>query len=398
MTARAGDEAGEIEPGEDRRSDGDGLYDGAPCGLLTTAPDGLIIRANRTFLSMTGYRWDDVVGTRRFTDLLTGGGRIYHETHYAPLLHVTGFARAIALDLVASDGSRVPVLVNAALERESGGRPLVVQVAVFDASERREYERQLQRAKERAEVSEHAALTLARTLQQVLIPPQVPTIPGLDVAAVYRPAGSGDVVGGDFYDVFEVGPSDWVVVLGDVCGKGADAAVVSALVRYAVRGAAVQHRSPTAMFTAVNRALIDHDTDRFCTALLLRFTSSDGVWTVTAAAAGHPLPFLRSRDGAVDSLGRPGHLLGVFDTAAFHDTRIDLAAGDTIVLYTDGVTEARRGAELFGDDRLRELVGDGGEDAVGLTDRILDDVLEFQDGDASDDIALVVIAAAPPPS
>jgi sigma-B regulation protein RsbU (phosphoserine phosphatase) len=99
------------------------------------------------------------------------------------------------------------------------GSPRMIRTAIFDATERRGYERELLRAKQRAEASEAQAKALARTLQQTLIPQAPPEIPGLDVAAVYRPAGSGDEVGGDFYDIFEVGAEDWVIVVGDVCGR-----------------------------------------------------------------------------------------------------------------------------------------------------------------------------------
>ena len=200
--------------------DAEELYERAPCGYLSTTPDGTIIKVNQTFLTWTGYQRSDLVGRRRFIDLLTGGGRIYHETHYAPMLQGQGTAREIALDIVGADRRRIPALVNAVLERDAAGVPVVIRVAVFDATERREYERELQRSKEQAEESDRHSRLLARTLQQSLIPPALPPIPGIDIAAAYRPAGSGDEVGGDFYDVFEVGDGDWVVVIGDVCGKG----------------------------------------------------------------------------------------------------------------------------------------------------------------------------------
>jgi sigma-B regulation protein RsbU (phosphoserine phosphatase) len=122
------------------------LYDRAPCGYLSTDPDGLIVKANQTFLTMTGHQRGDLVGKRRFADLLSAGGRIYHETHYAPMLMMQGTARAIAFELVTRDGGRLPVLVNSVLDRDPAGAPIVVRVAVFDATDRREYERELLRA------------------------------------------------------------------------------------------------------------------------------------------------------------------------------------------------------------------------------------------------------------
>src|SRR6204780_2143316 len=132
LAALAGDDPGQ-------------LYDRAPCGYLTTTPDGLIAKANQTFLTLTGYGQSDLVGRRRFVDLLTAGGRIYHETHYAPMLQMHGTAREIALDLVCADGRRLPVLVNSVLEHDAAGTPTVVRTAVFDASQRRAYERSEER-------------------------------------------------------------------------------------------------------------------------------------------------------------------------------------------------------------------------------------------------------------
>ena len=125
------------------------LFAHAPCGFLTTRPDGTIVHVNETFLRWTQHDRDDVVG-RRFADLLTGGGRIYHETHYAPLLALQGAVQEIALDIVRQDGSRLPALVNAAVEHDADGAPAAIHVIVFDATQRREYERELVRVTERA--------------------------------------------------------------------------------------------------------------------------------------------------------------------------------------------------------------------------------------------------------
>ena len=221
------------------------LYDRAPCGYLTTTSDGMIVKANATFLDLTGFSREQLVGQRRFADLLNAGGRIYHETHFAPMLQMQGTVREVAFDLVRADGSRLPVLVNAVLETAPDGAPQLIRVAVFDATHRREYERELLRAKQRAERSEAHAQELARTLQSTLIPPSPPNLPGLDVSASYRPAGDGEEVGGDFYDVFQIGAGDWVVALGDVCGKGVEAAVLTALVRYTLRALSVQEQAPS---------------------------------------------------------------------------------------------------------------------------------------------------------
>ncbi len=371
--------------------DPDKLYEQAPCGYLSTTPDGTIVKVNQTFLQLTGYAREELVGRRTFAQLLAAGGRIYHETHYAPLLRMQGSAREIAFDLVRRDGGRVPVLVNAVLDRTADGAPVVVRAAIFDATQRREYERELLRAKQRAELSEQRAVTLARTLQQTLIPPTPPAIPGLDIAAVYRPAGSGDEVGGDFYDIFQIGEDDWVVALGDVRGKGVEAAVVTALARHTLRAVSFGMTSPSQALLAFNDALLAHESDRFCTVLLLRLHADAGGWSATLSAGGHPLPLLRSEAGTPVAFGEPGMVLGLFPEPALHDASVRLQPGDTLVLYTDGVTEGRHGREFFGDAALEACVARPSGSAQRLVDQILGEVMSFQDGNPSDDIAVVAV-------
>lgn len=372
------------------------LYDRAPCGYLSTTPDGTIIKANATFLTLTGYSRDTLVGHKRFVELLTAGGRIYHETHYAPMLRMHGVAREIALELVCAEGRRLPVLVNAVLDRDPSGNPVVIRTAVFDASHRRDYEQELLREKQRAEVSEARAIALARTLQQTLIPPVLPLIDGLDVGAEYRPAGDGSEVGGDFYDIFQAG-EDWVVVVGDVCGKGAEAAVVTALARYTLRAAAVQDPSPAAALGLLNDALARADTSRFCTAVVLRLTRDGDVWRITSASAGHPLPLRVNAAGTASVIGRAGSLVGVLDEIDLTEDQIHAGAGDVVVLYTDGVTEGRApDGSFYGEQRLLALLTTTTRRAAPeIAAALLVDVLDFQQGTARDDIAIVTLKVPP---
>jgi phosphoserine phosphatase RsbU/P len=373
--------------------DAEKLYDNAPCGYLSTTPDGTIIKVNQTFLTLTGFTRAELVGRRRFVDLLSGGGRIYHETHYAPMLRLQDKAREIALDLVRADGRRLPVLVNAVLERDEEGAPRLIRAAVFDATDRRTYEQELLRAKERAEAGEAQAAALARILQQTLIPPVPPTVPGLDIAARYRPAGEGAEVGGDFYDVFQLGPDDWVAVLGDVCGKGPEAAVVTALLRYAIRAAVVADPDPQAAFKVTNDVLLRHDTERFCTALLVRLHRQPEHWVATICAAGHPLPVLVEPDGSSRLVGEPGALLGTDLFPEVTATTLPLTSGRRLLLYTDGVTEARCGSREYGDDRLLTVASAAAPGAAALVDEVLGDVVAFQPGSPRDDIALLAITS-----
>ena len=151
----AGAEASFEESAED-------LYENAPCGYLSAAPDGTIARVNATFLRWTGYRREELVGVRRFQDLLTAGGRIYHETHYAPLLRMQGTVREIALEIVTADGRRLPVLVNSVLRRDADGAPQMIRTTVLDATERRLYERELLTARDRERVARERIERLQR--------------------------------------------------------------------------------------------------------------------------------------------------------------------------------------------------------------------------------------------
>lgn len=369
--------------------DAETLYEKAPCGYLSTTPDGTIIKANATFLALTGYSREQLIGRRRFVDLLTGGGRIYHETHYAPMLRMHGVVREIALELVCADGRRLPALLNSVLERDRFGNAVVIRTAVFDASYRRRYEEELLREKSRA-------TALARTLQQTLIPPHVPEIDGLAVAAEYRPAGDGSEVDGDFYDIFQADADDWIIVIGDVCGKGAEAAVVTALARYTLRAAVAQDPSPAHALSLLNDAMIRADVDRFCTAAVLRLRRVEGTWQLRSCAAGHPLPLHVDRHRSLATVGRAGSLLGVVDNIDLTEASITLAAGDTVIVYTDGIVEARAAdGTFYGEQRLLAnlAAATGSPDTIAAA--LLADVLTFQRQLARDDIAVVTIRVPP---
>lgn len=371
------------------------LYEQAPCAYLSTTPDGLIVKVNETFLQWTGLDRDAVVGRLRFTDLLTVGSRIYHETHHLPTLMMHGRAQEIALDLLCADGRILPAIMNSVIERDLDGQPVVIRTALFDATERRRYEQELLVAKRRAEESEREARVLSALVQQTLIPPAVPTIDGLAIAAAYRPAGLGDEIGGDFYDIFELPGGSWVIVVGDVEGKGVEAAVVTALVRHVVRAAAAHSERPAQILREVNRAIFGHPSDRYCTAAVLWLRPAGAGWKATIGLAGHP-PALLTPAGTQlpTAIGHYCKLLGAFEDPEFSDITFELGPGDALVLYTDGVTEARGATGWYGQDRLTDLLESvAGVDPGAVVDRVLADVLTFQDDLPRDDIALVAITA-----
>jgi PAS domain S-box-containing protein len=215
--------------------------------------------------------------------------------------------------------------------------------------------------------------TVARTLQQSLLPHTLPDVPGLDLAAAYRPGSVTLGIGGDFYDVFPVGEGSWRLVIGDVCGKGVEAAALTGAVRYTLRTAAVLTPSPAAALAIVNDTLRREDwQQRFATLILLAIDLSPGSVRVTAASGGHPPPLLRTADGTVTRVEAPGTIVGTLPDAQFSETTFDLAAGDCLFLYTDGMVEAGAPGEMFGDDRLIEALksADSGS-ASGITRQML---------------------------
>jgi sigma-B regulation protein RsbU (phosphoserine phosphatase) len=223
--------------------------------------------------------------------------------------------------------------------------------------------------------------------------PPIPTeIPGLEVAAGYWPAASGEGVSGDFYDMFEIGPGDWMVAIGDVSGKGFDAAALTVLIRDTIREAAFRNPQPSHVLGSLNRELLERPTTLFCTAALIRLRRAGDCWKTTLSLGGHPLPLLLEAEGSDPiALGRPGSLIGALHSAEYHDRDVLLTPGAQIVLYTDGVCEARRETEYYGEDRLRALLAGRVDSAAATAGAVLDDVLAFQSDQPRDDIAVVVL-------
>ncbi|MBB5896027.1 PP2C family protein-serine/threonine phosphatase [Kutzneria kofuensis] len=371
------------------------LYDNAPCGYLSTLLDGEIAKVNATLLDWLGYAREDLVGRKRFADLLTVGGRLYHETHFAPLLRMQGQAREIALELVAADGRRLPVLVNSTVKTGADGAPLLIRCTVFDARQRRAYERELLRAREVAEQERARWQRLSETLQRTLLPPSLPTVPGLEVAAHYH-AASPEQLGGDFYDLFPLSDNRWGFFLGDVCGKGPEAAVVTSLTRYTLRAAAVYNPDPVAVLSNLNSVMLQQGNAadaRYCTVVFgLLVPDGDG-FTLTVASGGHPPVVATRADGWVELLHTPGgQLIGILRDAHIAVASTRLAPGDSVLLYTDGLTEARDpdGSQL-GEHHLVQLAqgfaGRGAAEIVSSVAAVLDDL-----GDRlTDDTALLVM-------
>lgn len=365
-----------------------------PCGYVEVGPDDVIRAANPEFLRLVGRTFEEVVGVGTFPQLLAVGDQIYYETHYRPTLEMHHEIREIALELVRPDGEKVPILVSANRASDAAG-DAVTRTVVFEARGRRSYELELLRARRAAEDAEARARGLARTLQQTFIPPSAPVVPGLDIAGAYRPAGDGSEIGGDFYEVFQVSSGEWIVAVGDVSGKGVEAAVLTAFVSHTLRALAVQWNHPSEILRALNTALLAHGSDRFCTVVVLRLLRDGDDWLVKISSGGHPLPLLVHADGRIGEIGAAGSLVGVLTHPQLDDERAVISVGDRLVVFTDGVTEARGAAGPFGLERVVALLGRVGRSAAEVTDTLLEGVLEFQDGQARDDIAIVTIAVRP---
>jgi hypothetical protein len=240
--------------------------------------------------------------------------------------------------------------------------------------------------------------TIAQTLQRSLRPGALPEVPGLAAAVRFRPAGEGVELGGDFYDLYKAGGGAWAALIGDVQGKGPDAAAVTALARHTLRAGATYERSPSGVLALLHKALREQRTDgRFCTVAQAHMRLGVGRMEVDIACGGHPLPLVIHPDGLVEPVGRLGTLLGTDIEPQLFDVTVALGAGDVLLLYTDGVTEVRRRRrEVFGLAELSELLSRcGGLPPDAVADRVEAAVLAASEGRLRDDMAILALGPSP---
>jgi phosphoserine phosphatase RsbU/P len=253
-----------------------------------------------------------------------------------------------------------------------------------------------------------AHVAVSQALQQALLPRALPVVPGLDFAAEYLPASSGSDVGGDFYDVLTVDPSRWLVSIGDVCGKGARAAARTGLVRDVLRVLVRDDRSLPRAIEMLNEVMIEADDPlQFCTlaAAMVSRRRTGGArragepragLEVELVLAGHVQPVLVRSDGTAELIGTFGTAVGLVPTVRLTCTQHRLAPGDTLLVYTDGVTERRRGREQFGAERLLSVAaGAAGQPAVQVVGAVREAVERFSADPLDDDVALLAVRAAP---
>jgi len=295
-------------------------------------------------------------------------------------------------------GARHALVAAASTRDASQGRLILLSTdEPFDEEEEliaKEAARRTADAIERAQLFTHRS-HIARTLQESLLPPSLPSIDGFEVAARYEAAGDGIDSGGDFYDLFATGGSSWAAMIGDVQGKGPGAAAITALARYTLRAAALRARRPSRILGLLNDALYSNEqTDRCCTVAYARVVLGDGGVHATLCLAGHLPPLLRTADGAVEPIGVTGRFLGCFPETKLSDVEVDIPRGGSLIFFTDGITDARtRANEEFGEQRLHALIESMPLDAHAdaIAEGIRTAVIDWQRGELVDDVAILVL-------
>jgi integral membrane sensor domain MASE1 len=245
---------------------------------------------------------------------------------------------------------------------------------------------------------EDADRYVAETLQKGLLPPRLPDIPGIEAAVEFRPAGPRQLVGGDFYDWFESGPGSWDVFVGDVGGKGAAAARTTALARYTLRADAVHEGAPSGILKLLNHAVIRQAPGETCTVAYVRLSPNRiGGVRVTLATGGHPLPLVLRSDGEVEAAAHTGTLLGVVPDPEIADHIADLAPGDALVLYTDGLTDAYAPDRIVSPAELVAAIAScTGRSARAIVRGIQAELIDGDATEARDDIVVLALRVPRP--
>jgi PAS domain S-box-containing protein len=313
------------------------------------------------------------------TEMLTGYAL---DERHLELLRALGTRSVLIVPMTLGDRTIGAITLATA---ESGRR---LDDADLEVAE--EFARRAAIAVDNARIHAESA-EIAATLQEGLMPPPLPSIEGLELAARFRAAGQASEVGGDFYDFYAISDG-WMIAIGDVTGKGPAAAAITALARYTMRTAALYENRPSGVLARLNDVLRhDGQRHRLCTAVGVKVAA--GSTAITVASGGHPAPLLARPGGEVVALGAPGTLLGAFSVGQWTDSEVELQPGETVVLYTDGVTDTRgRDGELFGPERLADLLARIGRlPADAMADAIEQALLDFQDGNQRDDVAFLVL-------
>lgn len=269
------------------------------------------------------------------------------------------------------------------------GASLGELVVLMDVTDRRESENKLHKLlEERTRVAE--------TLRSALLPAHLPQIPGCELGALYEPAGGPNDVAGDFYDVFAIDGTRWGVLLGDVCGKGAQAAALTSLIRYTVRTLAQAHPEPSEVLRGLNVILMrDLQDEQYCTLVYAVVEPTPQGLTLVMCLGGHHQPLLTHLDGSVEAVGETGTAPGLTDDPTLTDHIVTVRPGEQLCLFTDGLIEARHDREFFGEERLHGLLAEHTDGPQGTANALGTALHRFQTGPPSDDVAVLVIAPSP---
>jgi PAS domain S-box-containing protein len=345
----------------------------------------------RTAARLRAYE-PDRLDPERGLGLLRRTGEAQLHTQIPDELLVAAAVDDEHLRLLREVGMRSALVVPLRIrERTIGGLTMVSSESgrSFDRGDLEFAEQVAARAAQAVEsarlYSERSAI--ARTLQSSLMPEAIPAIPSWDVAALYRPVGEESQVGGDFYDFWQV-DGDWLMMIGDVTGKGVGAAAVTSLVRHTARAASEFDSRPAQVLARIDAALKRRPAVSLCTALCLRITANGA----TLAVGGHVLPFRVGEDGVAE-VGEHGTLLGALARTRWPETELELRPGETLVAFTDGVTDTVGAeGERWGGERLREtLSGTHGQAATAVRERLVAALEGFEVGAQADDTAVVIM-------
>lgn len=359
------------------------LFENAPCGYLSSRLDGTITRVNQTFEDWTGHRREELLAGKRFEDLLSPGSRIYHETHFSPLLRMQGWVREIAVEIVRADGSRLPALVNAVLHADDAGHPVGFRTMVFDATERRRYEEELLRVRRREQ-------DVALQLQRSLLAGSLPAAEGFEIEVAYRAAVSELEVGGDWYDAFWLEEGKTIgLVVGDVVGRGIAAAAAMGQLRSAVRALASVALSPARLLERLDAYAVRHEVGQMTTLVYAQLDLDS--MRFRYACAGHPPPAI-AIGGQQPEFAWEGRSLPLAAGWSGGEQRAEaectLPRGSTVLLYTDGLIERREEVIDAGMERLRDEVADRRDTDAPLASAVLE---ALRDPDQPDDMCLLVV-------
>ncbi len=365
------------------------LLDSSSQPFAALNEEGRLVLFNLAFQRLSGHSEEQLLGEVRWLDGLIAPESREEEAAVLHRVRRTGDPQLHEKELVRRDGTRVPVEILVHLGQRSLGEPFYYSF-VSDISRRKRAEEERERLiRENARLFE-TQKQIADTLQEALLRPVV-NLAGLDSDFVYRSATEEAFVGGDFLDLFRIDKDHVGFAIGDVCGHGVEAATMASLVRDTLRAYAFQQLPPEQVLGLANTALSRQTAlGEFTTVLFATLNCNTG--QVAYSSAGHPPPLLRRTGGEVEQLETNfGAPLGAFGGSGYRSSQKKLHPGDTILLYTDGVVEARGNGLLFGEERLAEAFRLGGNKMEGLAEGLLESVIEFSGGRLGDDLAMLAV-------